>query len=69
MSKNYEIIYLLRCAVLVVGAENEEQAYEFAENEADFGDCEMVEGSAREITEPTDLESVKRHANATSDDS
>ena len=68
MSKNYEVTYLLRCVVLVEDADDEEQAYEFSQDAASFGDCEMVEGKAREITDASDLERTRRHADVVADD-
>lgn len=68
MKKNYVVKYNLTCTVVVCGAESEDDAFEIAEGEARFGDCEMVDGSLREVTDKTELETEIRHANRVSRD-
>jgi len=68
MKKNYVVTYQLTCTVVVCGAESEDDAFEIAENEARFGDCERVDGTLREVTDKMDLENEIRHANRVSRD-
>lgn len=63
MKKNYVVTYQLSCTVVVCGAESEDDAFEIAEGEAHFGDCEMMDGTLREVTDSKELSTEIRHAN------
>ena len=68
MKKNYVVTYNLTCAVVVCGAESEDDAFEIAEGEARFGDCEMIDGKLHEVTDPVELETEIRYANCVARD-
>ncbi|MDY0087098.1 MAG: hypothetical protein RBS78_00870 [Coriobacteriia bacterium] len=63
MKKNYVVTYHATCTVVVCGAESEDDAFEIAEDEARFGDCEIVDVTLYEVTDKRELEREIRHAN------
>ena len=67
--KNYEISVTAFCTVLVIAAENDEKALEYATDRVDFGDLKMDTAEVmREIVTDEDLESCRRHADVVADD-
>lgn len=62
--KNYEVRILAVCSVVVMGAKNEEDALEIANDAAFFGDFEMDEAMVhRELKTPEELKTYRNHAN------
>lgn len=61
--KNYEVTVSAFATVLVIAAENEEKALEYATDCVCLGDLEMVEAEVkREIKTAEELERSRRHA-------
>jgi hypothetical protein len=65
--KNYLVKLEVSCNVLVIGAESEEQAHEYATDVASLGDCEVFGSEIEEVPDAY-LDSERRHANAVSED-
>lgn len=66
--KNFEVCVTARTTVLVLQAESEKQAYEFAREELGFlTSFEDVEMSSEEIDDDSDIETYRRHAGAVSE--
>jgi len=65
--KNYQILITAYTTIVVLGAEDEENAMTRAINEANFGDFKMDDASVeKEITSENDLERCIRHCDAVS---
>lgn len=63
--KSYEVLLTAYATVVVVDAESEEKALEYAEQEVSRGDFEIEAFTIeRELTTPQQIEQAKRHANA-----
>lgn len=60
--KNYEVFLKATCVVVVVGAENEDDAEDIAEAEMSRGSFKVDECNVTEIPDD-ELESAKRYAN------
>ena len=67
VKKNYLVKLELICDVLVIGAESEEQAYDFATNTVMVGDAEINGAETTEVAD-SELASERRHAQAVSED-
>lgn len=65
--KNYLVKLEVYCNVLVVGAESEEQAFDYARGEVSLGDCELNGAESEEVAD-SELESERRHAQAVSEE-
>ena len=66
MSKNYSVLITAYCSVVVIEAESEEKAFEYARDAVSTGDFEIDEMKIEDEL-PKDgpkLESAKRHADA-----
>lgn len=59
---NYSVVLKAMC-VVVVEADSEEEAMDYAISEADAGDYEFCEGEYEGAIDDADLDSQKRHAN------
>lgn len=59
---NYEVLITASAVVLVVDADNEEQATDIATDQISFGKFDMDDASIKEIITSKNLESSKRHA-------
>ena len=67
--KNYEVSVSAFATVLVIAAENEEQAIEYATDRVHFGDLQMDEAEVkREIKTAEELECSRRHADIVAED-
>lgn len=64
--KNYEVRFQASARVLVIGAESEEQAIDFARDELPLGKFSVVDASATAIAEK-DLAAARRHADCVSE--
>lgn len=63
--RSYEVLLKAYAIVVVVDAESEDAALEYAEQEVSRGDFEIEEFTIeRELTTPKQVEQAKRHANA-----
>jgi hypothetical protein len=65
--KNYLVKMEVICDVLVIGAESEEKAYEYAIAQVTVGDC-VINGAEIEEVPDDQVASERRHANAVSED-
>lgn len=67
--KNYEVSITAFATVLVLKAESEEKALEYATECMNFGDFQMDEAEVkRELKTAQELDSCRRHADAVSKD-
>lgn len=67
--KNYEVSVTAFATVLVIAAESEEKALEYATDRVSFGDLQMDEAEVkREIKTDEELESCRRHADVVAED-
>ena len=67
--KNYEVSVTAFATVLVVSAESEEKALEYATDRVNFGDLKMDEAVVKlEIKTAEELESFRRHADVVVED-
>jgi hypothetical protein len=66
--KNYEILITGFATVLVVAAESEEKAMEYAINDCRFGNFQMDEASVKRIVPLGELEAARRNADLVSED-
>lgn len=67
--KNYEVSVTAFATVLVIAAESEEKALEYATDRVSFGDLQMDEANVtREIKTAEELESCRRHADVVAED-
>lgn len=67
--KNYEVSVTALATVLVINAENEEKALEYATDRVSFGDLLMDEAEVkREIKTAEELERSRRHADVVAED-
>ncbi len=67
--KNYEVTVSAFATVLVIAAENEEKALEYATGRVSFGDLQMDEAEVkREIKTADELEACRRHADVVAED-
>lgn len=66
---NYEVITLVRCSVLVLGAKDEQEAKQRAEDELGFYEGELLEMRVKEVdeTECGSLGDARRHADLISE--
>lgn len=64
MNKNYEILITAFCTVVVLDAESEEKAMEYARDYISEGDFQVDEVSVKRDIPDKDLESAKKHADA-----
>lgn len=63
--KNYEVKVTAYATVLVIAAEDEDKALEYAEDQLNFGNLQMDEMSVvKEVTSKEELDSLRRHADA-----
>jgi len=63
--KNYEVLVTAFATVLVLEAESEEKAMEYATDELRMGDLQLDEASVKcEIKTAEDLDRARRHADA-----
>ncbi len=60
--KNYEVSITSFVNVLVIEAENEEKALEYAVDKVNFGDTQIYESEVRRIVPNDELDSCRRHA-------
>lgn len=68
MKTNYIVDITAFAKVLVIAAENEEKAIEYAENVVRFGDFEMDMVTIRREVKDEELDYVKGRVNAVSED-
>ena len=67
-NKNYEVRIIAFATVLVIAAENEEKALEYATDECSFGDLQMDEARIERVVGDNELENAKRHADCIAED-
>jgi hypothetical protein len=60
--KNYEVTISAQAVIVVIGAESEDDAHDIARDECGFRSGTVYDTKAREITDASDLEASKRHA-------
>ena len=65
---DYEVRLQAQCVVVVLNADNEEQAHEWAADVAEWNRSTVYESTARAIFHQDDLERSIRHADAVSRD-
>lgn len=68
MKNNYNVNVTAFASVLVIGAESEEQATEYALNRLGLGDMHMDEASVRIVKTDEELAACRRHADAISEE-
>ncbi|HLP07929.1 MAG TPA: hypothetical protein VK178_07170 [Opitutaceae bacterium] len=66
--KNYEVLVVGYCRVLVVGAEDEAHAREMAQSEVDSGDLEIDELKIEDEVAASHLATARNHADVIADD-
>lgn len=66
--KNYTVQIIGWSTVLVVGAESEEKALEYACNECSFGDFQMDEAKIESVVDDDGLENARRNADRVAED-
>lgn len=68
MKKSYEVVFKAYASVLVIDAENEDDALELAENELSTGDFEVDEFFVERVLKtPAEVAAARRRANAVSE--
>lgn len=68
MKQNYSVLITAYATVLVIEAEDEDEAMEFAHQVCDFGDFKHDESKVEGVVLDKDLETAKRHADVVSED-
>ena len=66
--KNYEITFDAKAVVLVVAAEDEDDAYDCAEGELTRRSFKILDRSIREVADGHDLERTRAHADEVSEE-
>lgn len=66
--KHYEVLITGWSTVLVVSAENEEKALEYACNECSFGDFQMEEAKIERVVNDDELDNARRDADCVAED-
>jgi len=67
-NKHYEVNITAFARVLVISAESEEKALEYACDRCSMGDLEMDEASIHRVVPDKELDSARRHADIISED-
>lgn len=66
--KNYNVIVKAYATVLVIGAESEEKALEYASDTLRMGDMQLDEAEIKNEVKNCNLESARRFADVVSED-
>lgn len=66
--KHYEVLITGWSTVLVVSAESEEKALEYATNECSFGDFQMDEAKIKRVVDEDELDNARRNADCVAED-
>lgn len=66
--KNYTVQIIGWSTVLVIGAESEDKALEYATNECSFGDFQMDEAKIERVVKDDEVENARRHADCVAED-
>jgi hypothetical protein len=66
--KNYEVLVTAYATVLVIGAESEKQALEYATEDVCYGDFQMDEAEVEREVSAQNLEASRKHADAVFED-
>lgn len=67
-NKHYEVLITGFSTVLVVAAESEEKALEYATNECSFGDFQMDEARIERVVDEDSLDNARRNADCVAED-
>lgn len=68
MKKHYEVTITASARVLVISAESEEKALEYALDACSEGDMEIEEARVHRVVPEEQLQQARRHANAIAED-